>query len=129
VIGGRVLDASTLIDFALERPYPQALVWAAVEEGMVLAVPATALTAAWAGTPTSAHDALAVLLDLPNTVIEVLDQAEAREIGRLLVGADEDAVRAGQVVRCGLRRGWPVVSADGEALRSVDPRIEIDELP
>ena len=43
-----MLDASTLVDFALVRPYPQALVWTAVEEGMVLAIPATALAVAWA---------------------------------------------------------------------------------
>ena len=35
MIGGRVLDVSTLIGFALVQPYPQALVWTAVEESMV----------------------------------------------------------------------------------------------
>jgi hypothetical protein len=66
VIGGRVLDASTIVGFALVRPYPHALVWTAVEAGLVLAVPATALAAAWARTPPEAHDTLAVLLALPN---------------------------------------------------------------
>jgi hypothetical protein len=130
VIGGRVLDASTLVDFALVRPYPQALVWTAVEEGMVLAVPATALAAAWARTPLEAHDALAVLLALPNTVVEALDANEARQVGQLLAGApDDDRVRAGQVVSCGLRRGWPVVSGEPEHLRALDPRVDVDELP
>jgi hypothetical protein len=130
VIGGRVLDASTLVDFALVRPYPQALVWTAVELGMVLAVPAAALAAAWARTPEEAHDALAVLLALPNTVVEALDAGEARQVGRLLAGGrDDDLVRAGQVVSCGLRRGWPVVSGEPANLRALDPRVEVDELP
>jgi hypothetical protein len=129
VIGGRVLDVSTLVDFAAERPYPQALVWTAVQEDIVLAVPACALASAWAQTPARAHDALDVLLGLPVTVVEQLDQPAAREVGRLLAGGDVDAVRAGQVVHSGLRRGWPVVTAEPAPLRSVDPRVEVDELP
>ncbi|MEV6971074.1 hypothetical protein AB0M47_38835 [Hamadaea sp. NPDC051192] len=129
VIGGRVLDASTLVDFALERPYPHALVWTAVDHGIVLAVPAAALATAWASLPTTAYDALGVLLDLPDTIIEALDAKTAREVGRLLAGVDADAVRAGQVVGSGIRRGWPIVTADASALRAVDPRAEIDELP
>jgi hypothetical protein len=129
VIGGRVLDASVLVGFAEGLPYPQALVWTAVEADMVLAVPAAAVTTAWARTPSSAHDALEVLLGLPGTVVEVLGQAEAREVGRLLAGGHTDAVRAGQVVRSGLRRGWTIVSAEPAHLRAVDPRVEIDELP
>jgi hypothetical protein len=150
VIGGRVLDASTLVGFAVVRPYPQALVWTAVEVGLVLAVPAAALATAWARTPPEAQDALAVLLALPNTVIEPLDAAQAREVGRILTarptgsgksratspGAGhgdpplgDDAVRAGQVVACGLRRGWPIVSGEPRVLRELDPRVEVDELP
>ncbi len=130
MIGGRVLDASTLVDFALVRPYPQALVWTAVEEGMVLAIPAAALATAWARTPTEAHDALNVLLALPNTVVEPLDIDTAQHVGRLLaLGASDDDVRAGQVVHCGIRRGWPIVSGEPDLLRSLDARIEVDELP
>lgn len=129
MIGGRVLDVSTLAGFAGELPYPQALVWAAVEGDVVLAVPAAALVSAWASTPAGAHDALGVLLDLPNTVVEQLDQATAREVGRLLAGGDVDAVRVGQVAASGLRRGWPVVTDDPGPLRALDPRVEVDELP
>jgi hypothetical protein len=97
---------------------------------MVLAVPAAALAAAWARTPAQAHDALAVLLDLPNTVVEPLGPTEAREIGQLLAGdGADDGVRAGQVAACGMRRGWPVVTGDPATLRRIDPRVELDELP
>lgn len=129
MIGGRVLDASTLSGFAGEKPYPQALVWTAVQEDLVLAVPAAALASAWARTPAGVQDALGVLLDLPNTVVEQLDQETAREVGRLLAGGDVDAVRAGQVAHSGLRRGWPVVTGEPAPLRAVDPRVELDELP
>jgi hypothetical protein len=138
VIGGRVLDASTLVDFALVRPYPQAMVWTAVEAGMVLAVPATALAEAWARTPVSAQDALAVLLALPNTVVEPLDAADAQRVGHLLSahaltrtgpGSGTDQVRAGHVATCGLRRGWPVVTGEASTLRELDPRLDVDELP
>jgi hypothetical protein len=140
VIGGRVLDASTLVDFALVRPYPQALVWTAVEEGMVLAIPAAALASAWARTPVEAHDALAVLLALPNTIVEPLDAHDAREVGRLLAAnaspasassaeSDPDRIRAGQVVACALRRGWPVVTGQARHLRRLHAEVEVDELP
>lgn len=118
-----------LAGFAGEQPYPQALVWTAVQEDIVLAVPTCALTSAWARTPAGAQDALGVLLDLPNTVVEPLDRAVAGEVGRLLSGGDVDAVRAGQVARSGLRRGWPVVTGEPAPLRAVDPRVEVDELP
>jgi hypothetical protein len=151
VIGGRVLDASTVVDFALVRPYSQALVWTAVEEGMVLVIPASALALAWADTPVEAHDALSVLLDLPNTVVEPLDTDEARRLGQLLAAsiprpatspdstahrakpdrADPDRadLRVAHVVSCGLRRGWPIVTGDAPALRRVAPHVEIDDLP
>ncbi|MGH3679738.1 MAG: hypothetical protein ACRDT2_05690 [Natronosporangium sp.] len=129
MIGGRVLDAPTLAGFAGELPYPQALVWTAVQEDIVLAVPAAALTSAWARTPAGVHDALDVLLGLPNTVVEPLDRDAAGEVGPLLAGGDVDAVRAGQVVHSGIRRGWPVVTAEPAPLRAIDPRVEIDELP
>jgi hypothetical protein len=49
VIGGRVLDASALVAFASgDSIYAAALVWTAVEEGIVLVVPSTAIAAAWA---------------------------------------------------------------------------------
>lgn len=129
MIGGRVLDASTIVGFARELPYPQALVWTAVQEDLVLAVPATALATAWARTPAAAHDALAVLLELPNTVVEPLDKATAHGIGELLAGGSADAVRAGQVAHSGVRRGWAVVTDDPEPLRQFAPRVEVDVLP
>lgn len=125
-----MLDASTLVGFALVQPYPQALVWTAVEEGMVLVVPTTALATAWARTPVDRHDALAVLLALPNTVLESFDPTTARQVGLMLgLSPTPDAVRAGHVVACGLRRGWPVVTGEPDVLRHLDPGLDVDALP
>jgi hypothetical protein len=129
VIGGRVLDASTIVGFAHVQPYPQALVWTAVQEDMVLTVPAAAMAVAWARTPANVHDALGMLLELPNTVVEPLDGATARQVGTLLTGGDTDAIRAGQVAASAIGRGWAVVTGEPGSLRAVDPRVEIDELP
>ena len=139
MIGGRVLDTSALLRFASNTSiYIQSAVWVALEEGLVLSVPATALTEAWARSHSGDHDVLDVLLGLPITVIDPLDADEARLTGRLLgasseqVGAGEDAavdVRTGHVVRTAQRRGWPVLTAVPEPLRRLDPELEVDELP
>jgi len=140
VIGGRVLDTSALLRFASNTSiYIQSAVWVALEEGLVLAVPATSLTEAWAQSHSGDHDVLDVLLGLPITMVDPLDAEEARLTGRLLaadrseqVDEGEDAaadVRTGHVVRTAQRRGWPVLTAVPEPLRRLDPELEVDELP
>lgn len=130
MIGGRVLDASALAAFATGRPvYVRALVWAAVEENVVLAVPSTALGRAWATLDPEHHAALRVLLDLPNTVIDPLDPVMAQESGLLLAAAGDDDIVAGQVTVSARRRGWPAVTGDPGALRKLDTTITIEELP
>ena len=98
VIGGRVLDSTALAAFAIGRPvYMRALVWAAVEANIVLAVPSAALGRAWGLVEQDHHDALRVLLDLPNTVIDELTPASAHESGLLLAAAGQDDIAAAQV--------------------------------
>jgi hypothetical protein len=130
VIGGRVLDSSALIAFATGRPvYVRALVWAAVEENMVLAVPSAALGRAWSVLEPEHHAALQVLLGLPNTVIQDLSPAAAQESGLLLASSGQDDIVAGQVVTTARRRGWPAVTGDPGALRKLDSRVPIEEMP
>ncbi len=130
MIGGWVLDACTLASFAREQPYPQALVWAAVEEGMVLAVPSAALAVAWARLPTEAHDALSVLLDLPQTVVDALDAESSAVVGTILATAGQPtAVSPGHVIHTATRRGWPVATGEADTLRSIAPNLDVDELP
>jgi hypothetical protein len=130
MIGGRVLDTTALAAFAIGRPvYVRALVWAAVEENIVLAVPSAALGRAWALLEPEHHPALQVLLDLPNTVIDELGPASALESGLLLAASGQDDIVAGQVAASARRRGWPAVTGDPATLRKLDTTVTIEELP
>jgi hypothetical protein len=130
MIGGRVLDSTALAAFAVGRPvYMRALVWAAVEANIVLAVPSAALGRAWGLVDAEHHAALRVLLGLPNTIIDELTPATAHESGLLLAAAGHDDIAAGQVVACARRRGWPAVTGEPGALRKLDHQVTIEELP
>ena len=130
MIGGRVLDATALAAFAIGRPvYVRALVWAAVEENIVLAVPSAALGRAWSMLEPEHHPALQVLLDLPNTVIDELGSVSAHESGLLLAASGQHDIVAGQVAASAKRRGWPAVTGDPAALRKLDTTVTIEELP
>ena len=130
VIGGRVLDSTALAAFAIGRPvYMRALVWAEVEANIVLAVPSAALGRAWGLVEQDHHDALRVLLDLPNTVIDELTPASAREAGLLLAAAGQDDIAAAQVASSARRRGWPAVTGEPGTLRKLDTAVQIEELP
>ena len=130
VIGGRVLDSTALAAFALGRPvYMRALVWAAVEANIVLVVPSAALGRAWGLVEQDHHDALRVLLDLPNTVIDELTPASAREAGLLLAAAGQDDIAAAKVAFSARRRGWPAVTGEPGTLRKLDTAVQIEELP
>jgi hypothetical protein len=123
VIGGRVLDRSAVVAFASgSSVYAAALVWTAVEEGIVLVVPSTAVAAAWSALPEPHHDALEVLLRLPITVVDDLTVDRAREVGG--IGGDPVSAHA---VRCSRDRGWPLVTADAAGYDGVD--VELEPLP
>ncbi|HEY4421753.1 MAG TPA: hypothetical protein VGN22_19665, partial [Pseudonocardia sp.] len=82
MIGGRVLDASAVVAFASGRSvYSAALVWTAVEEGLVLSIPSTGVAAAWALLDEKDRPVLEVLLHLPVAVIDDLTAARARTVG------------------------------------------------
>lgn len=130
MIGGRVLDSSALAAFATGRPvYVRALVWAAVEENIVLAVPSAALGRAWSVLEPEHHAALQVLLGLPNTVIHELDPDTAQEAGLLLASTGQDDIVTAQVVSTSRRRGWPAVTGDPGGLRKLDTAVIVEELP
>ncbi len=108
MIGGRVLDASALVAFARGTSvYAAAAVWTAVEESIVLIVPSTAVAAAWAELAEEHHPVLEVLLHLPVAVLDNLDGARARTVGRL-GGHQADA----HAVVCAQERGWPLLTAE-----------------
>jgi hypothetical protein len=126
VIGGRVLDTSALVAFASgDSIYAAALVWTAVEEGIVLVVPSTAIAAAWSQLRDKDHLVLEVLLDLPVTVVDNLDASRARAVGAL--GGDQPDAHA--LLRA-QDRGYPLITADAARYTGIRPAgVEIDQLP
>lgn len=108
MIGGRVLDAAALVAFASRTSvYAEALVWTAVEEGLVLVVPSSAVAVAWTQLEEKDHLVLDVLLQLPVTVVDDLTAARARAVGTW--GGDPLDAHA---LLCASDRGWPLVTGD-----------------
>lgn len=130
MIGGRVLDASAVVAFAEQRSvYASALVWTAVEEDVVLLVPAAVLVAVEQGLDPrdgAARAVLEVLLGLPVTVVESLDAAAARSVGEL-AGAHGLDVASAHAARTALDRGWAVVTAAPDRYAAV-PGLEVESL-
>jgi predicted nucleic acid-binding protein len=125
VIGGRVLDTSAVVAFASgDSIYAAALVWTAVEDGIVLVVPATAIAAAWGQLPDKDHPVLEVLLELPVTVVDDLDATRARNVGAL--GGDPLDAHA---LLCARDRGYPLITADAARHAGRRNGVEIDQLP
>ncbi len=106
MIGGRVLDTSALLAFARGTSlYASAAVWTAVEESIVLIVPSTAVAAALTELTDEHRPVLDVLLQLPVTVIDALDESRARAVGQL-GGPQADA----HAIACAHERGWPLLT-------------------
>jgi hypothetical protein len=126
VIGGRVLDASAVVAFASGNSvYAAALVWTAVEEGIVLAVPSTAIAAAWSQLPDKHRPVLEVLLQLPATVVDDLTAARARAVG--ILGGEQLEAHA---LLCARDRLWPLVTAASVRYAGTDPSgVDIEQLP
>ncbi|MET7424941.1 hypothetical protein [Dactylosporangium sp. NPDC005555] len=130
-VGGRILDSSAILGFVAGTPYSSAIVWHAVDQGVVLAVPAAALAEAWAQTSPKDYDVLKVLLSLPVVVVDDLTAADAVDSGVLFSGDGGPAlIAAAHVVRrAQARPGWAIVTDRPDVLRTLDPYAEIDELP
>jgi hypothetical protein len=133
-LGGFVLDPSALAALGGgENIY--ATTWAdrAAVRGIVLLVPAAALSEAWQ--QIRRHDPGHVeqmrdLLASPMVLIDPLDEAEAAHAGELVDGRDLDPdVAAAQVATCARARNWPVLAAQAARLRLIDPELTVETLP
>lgn len=132
MIGGRVFDTSAIIDFATGRTrYAEAVVWASVEQQVIVLIPVTALAVALAGIPSRRHDVVSVLLGLPVTVVADLSQPAATEMARTLRRARRGAgaLAAAHVVYCARDRSWPVLTDDPGPLRELWPGVALEPLP
>jgi hypothetical protein len=130
-VGGRILDSSAILGFVAGKPYSSAIVWHAVDQGVVLAVPAAALAEAWQQTSPKDYDVLRVLLSLPVVVVDEMTTADAVDSATLLGGdGGPGLVAAAHVVRrAQARPGWAIVTDRADTLRAMDPQAVLDELP
>jgi ABC-type sugar transport system substrate-binding protein len=127
-VGGIVLDSTALCAFVSGRPYVASVVWHAVDQGVVLVVPAASLADAQARLVPADLEVIEVLLDLPVTVVVDLTRGQARQVAAVLAKAGKPDA-AGQAVWAARDRGMPVVTSDPALLRALAADINIDELP
>jgi len=134
-IGGFVLDASALTVLGGgENIY--ATTWAdrAAVRGIVLLVPAAALSEAWQQIRRHEPGHVEQMRDLlasPMILIDPLDATEAVHAGELVGGRNLNPdVAAVQVVTCARAWNWPVLAAQAAArLRVIDPELTVETLP
>lgn len=128
MIGGRVLDVSFLVAFASRTSvYSEAAVWTAMDRGVVLLVPSSALTMAAAQLTTKDMPVLEVLLALPVTVPDDLTSVRARTVAEVAAELDADLATA-HVVACARERGWPVITGEPDRYRG-RAGVEVEPLP
>jgi hypothetical protein len=133
-LGGFVVDASALAVLGGEANiYATTWVDRAAVRGIVLLVPAAALSEAWQRIrrhgPGSV-DQMRDLLASPMILIDPLDDTSAAQAGELVEGRDVSPdVAAAQVVTCARGRDWPVLAAQRARLRVIDPELRIETLP
>jgi len=133
-LGGFVLDASALAALGGGANI-YATTWAdrAAVRGIVLLIPAAALSEAWQ--QIRRHDPGDVeqmrdLLASPMILIEALKETDAARAGELLDGRDLDPdVAAAQAATCARARDWPVLAAQPARLRVIDPELTVETLP
>jgi predicted nucleic acid-binding protein len=129
-IGGVVLDSTALLAFVAGRPYAAAVVWHAVDQGVVLVVPTAALVEAQARLAPADLEVLDTLVDLPVTVVVDLTREEARQVAAMLAKAGKpDCLAAGHAAWTARNRGLRVLTSNPTLLRALAADIEIDELP
>ncbi|HZZ51666.1 MAG TPA: hypothetical protein VFE65_32630 [Pseudonocardia sp.] len=133
ILGGFVLDASALEQLAGANIY--ATTWAdrAAVRGIVLLIPAAALSEAWQRAVDADPDSselLRELLSSPMVVIEPLDELAAAATGELFIGLHlPPDISAAQVVISARDRDWPVLAAEPSRLLAIEPHLDVETLP
>jgi hypothetical protein len=132
-VSGRVLTSSAIVDIATDRSvYGRAFLVAAVELGMTLATPATALLQAWATVPPQARALLELFVDAPAVVVDDLGASVASRVGVRAYPAYQAGlldIAAAHAVDVAIACGLPILTAQPDPLRAIDPDVEIEELP
>lgn len=105
---------------------------AAVELGMTFPTPSTALLQAWAAVPPQGRALLELFLDAPAVVVEDLGAFVAGRAGVRAHPAHQAGrfdLAAAHAVDVAITRGLAILTAEPGPLRSIDPDVDIEELP
>jgi hypothetical protein len=130
-LGGVVFDTAAVVGWTRRLPYVHAVAWATAEAGHTIVVPAAVAAAGQALIRPDRLDILAVLLELPHTVVTGLDTGAASRVAALLAGrSDADGlVAAGHAASEAVSRNWPCLTARPDMLRRIDHQVLVDPLP
>jgi len=120
---GVTLDTGALIGIERASRRMQALLDEAWAAGVMFSVPSGVLAQAWRGTPRQAR--LSRFLGLPNVSVVPLDDAGARAAGVLCGRSGLSDVVDASVVVCARLANNPVITADPDDLRRIDPELRI----
>lgn len=122
-VDGLTLDAGALI--AVERGDEQvrAILKAAVQNDLEIAVPVGVVAQVWRDGRRQSR--IARLLSADQVAVVGLDESAARLCGVLLGRADRSDVVDASVVVCARERGHTVVTSDADDLRRIDPRLPV----
>lgn len=132
-IGGIVLDVAAVLSVCRrDGLYAESVVWACVDTGDVVVLPAAVLAEARAHLTGGQLDVLAMMRDLPNIIVSALDTDTADRCGRLLSrlsSHQRGLMSAAHAAIAGVDRGWPVLTDRGPLLLDLDTRVGVDRLP
>ena len=122
-MAGLTLDAGALIAFDRNDRRMVALIVRSLAHGHTMAVPAGVVGQVWRDGRRQAR--LARLLGADEVEVEALDDARAREAGRLCgIRGTSDVVDA-SVVLCARTRGHRIATSDPDDLRRLDPAADL----
>ena len=122
-MNGITLDAGALIALDRNNRHVIALITRAVERGMRVTVPATALAKAIRNPARQAR--LARMVRQDSTDLVSLDGLDATAVGLLLARSRTADVVDAHVVVCARRAGQAVVTSDPDDLRLIAPELHI----
>jgi predicted nucleic acid-binding protein len=122
-VSGITFDAGGLIALDRNDRRVLTLIARAIERGMRITIPATALAQAMRNPARQAR--LSRLIRQASTDLIPLDGPDATAVGLLLARTATDDIVDAHVVICALRSGQAVVTSDADDLRRIGPELRV----
>jgi len=133
VLAGFVLDSTALDELPSANIHATTFADRAAARGVVLIIPATALSESWqraVQVDPDRGDQPRELLASPMVLVDPLDEDAATSSGDLLIGLRQQPdVSAAHVVVRARGRDWPVLAADPARLARIEPSLVVEQLP